>query len=93
MTEFDGVIQQIIEYLLDFIHVRHHIHLVAREHKLNADHFLTAGALEGGGDIADHGVNLKVCFIQHHALCIQVVEGQEAVCQLRQTACLIQHNI
>ena len=89
MTEFDGVIQQIIENLLDFIHVSNHVHLVTCEYKLYTNHLLTAGALKSGGDITDNGVNLKVCSIQHHTLGIQIVKGQKAVCQFRQAACLI----
>ena len=89
MAEFDGVIQQIIKYLLNLIHVRDHIHLIAREHQLDTDRFLPAGAFKRSGYIADNGVDLEIRFIQHDTLGVQIVEGQKTVCQLRQTLRLI----
>ena len=68
MAELYGVVQKVIQNLLDFAHIRIHIHGIAGEDKLNGNFLFTAGALKGGSRIPDDFVDVKVGLVQKHSL-------------------------
>ena len=82
MGKFDGIVHQVVEYLLYFAHIRVYRKLFAGKDKLNGDMLLLAGALKGSRCIADDGVDVKIRFFQNHALGVQVVQGEQAVGEL-----------
>ncbi len=84
MAEFDRIVQQVVENLLDLVYIGEYIHLVAGQYQFDGDGPFAAGALKGGGHIADHAVDIKIGFVQHNSLGIQIVERQQAVGQLCQ---------
>ena len=73
MAEFDGIVEKVVKYLLYFIHIGGNIQLISCKNQFNGDGFLFAGAFKGGCRIADHAVDVKGGFLEHHALCIQIV--------------------
>lgn len=62
MGKFDGIVHQVVEYLLYFAHIRVYRKLFAGKDKLNGDMLLLAGALKGSRCIADDGVDVKIRF-------------------------------
>ena len=92
VAELDGVIQQIIEYLLDLVHIGHHIHFIACQHQFDGDGFGTAGALKRGRHGADRRVNVEISFVQHDSLCIQIIKRQKTVGKFCQPLGFIQKD-
>ncbi len=93
VAELDGIVQEVVENLLDFAHVCVDIQFCACEDKLDGDGLPAAGAFEGGGGAADDAVDLEICPIQEHSCGVQVVQGQEAVGEFGQAFCFVQHNV
>ena len=60
MAEFDGVIQQVIENLLDFFHIRIHVQFISGEHHFDDNGFLAAGALKGNCSGAEDAVDVEI---------------------------------
>lgn len=77
MAELDGVVHQIVEYLLDLYHVRVHIHGISGEDQLDGDQLLAACSLEGHCRVFDHLVDVKAAAVEYHALRRQVVEREQ----------------
>ena len=92
MAELDGVIHEIVEYLLDFDHVRVDVHLVSGEDKLNGNQPLAAGSLKGHCRVFDDLVDVKIAPVENHALGRQVVEREQGVGQFGQAVCLVQDD-
>lgn len=89
MAEFDGVVHQIVEHLLDFYHIRVHVHFVSSEDELDGDQFFAAGSLEGHRRVFDDLIDVEVASVQNHALGSQVVEREQGVGQFCQAVCLV----
>lgn len=83
MAEFNGIVNKIIEYLLDFTHICvDHLDIIGKN-QLKADAFFAAGTLKGSSSIFYDSVDIKIS-PGKIALCIQRVQGQHALCQLVQ---------
>lgn len=82
VAELDRIVQQVVEHLLDFFHIRVHVHLVPGENHLDGDGLLPAGPLKGRGGAADDAVDVEIRPLQEHPLGVQVVQGQQAVGEL-----------
>ena len=81
-AELDGVVNEVVEHLLDLAHVRVNGQGIPQQKQLNSDLFGTAGALEGGCRIFDYIVDIKFWQIQHTSLAVEVVQGQQVLGQL-----------
>ena len=73
MAEFNGIVQKVIEHLLDFSHIRVHEQLVACQNQLNRHGPAFAGPLKGGGGVADDAVDIKNALVQQDSFGIQVI--------------------
>ena len=73
MAEFDGIIQEVIEYLLDSVVIGMDGKAFSGQHQFYADHFVRADDFKGNGGIADHFVDVKIRIFQKHSLCIEVI--------------------
>ena len=63
VAELNGVIHEIIEYLLDLAHICMDIHFIAGKDHLDSNGFVMTGALKGTCSITDHLIDIKICFI------------------------------
>ena len=63
VTELNGIVHEIIEYLLDLTHICMDIHFIAGQDHLNSNGFVMTGALKGTCSITDHLIDIKICFI------------------------------
>ena len=73
MAELDGVVQQIIQYLLDFSDIRIDVKFVSSQYQFNSDSLTLAGSLKGGRRVADDLIDVENVFIQQHTLSIQII--------------------
>ena len=89
-AELDGVIQEVVQDALDLAHIRVDVHFIIGKYQLNGNGFLPAGAFKGGGSAAYDTIEFKVRPVQEHPLCVQVVQGEQAVGKLCQPLCFIQ---
>lgn len=92
MAEFDGVVHQIVEHLLDLHHVCIHIHLVSCQDQIDGYHLLAACSLEGHCRIFDDLINVKYAPVKDQPLCREVVEREQGVGQFGQAVCLVQDD-
>ena len=73
VAEFDGIVEKVVQYLLDLPDISFDIKLVTGEDEFNGNHLLPAGAFKGGSRVTDDGVDVKAADIQEHSLRIQVI--------------------
>ena len=73
VAEFYGIVQQVIEHLLDFSHVRVYVHGISCQDQLDSQHFFAAGAFKGSGGGPYYLVDVKIRLVQQKPLGIQVV--------------------
>ena len=91
--KFDGIVQEVVEHLLDLSHIRVDIQLIAREHQFDGDPLLLAGSLKGSSRVPDYRIQIKIRFFQNHSSGIQVIQGKKAVGQLGQPVGFVQDDM
>lgn len=74
VAELDGIVYKVIQHLLYLAHIRIDKHFLSRQDQFDGNGFISAGALEGGGSITDDFINVEICPVQQHSLCIQVIQ-------------------
>ena len=62
VAELNGVVHEIIEYLLKSCHICMDIHFIAGQDHLNSNGFVMTGALKGTCSITDHLIDIKNLF-------------------------------
>ena len=93
MAEFYSVIDQVIKNLLDLSNICIDVKGFFLKRKLEGNMFIPAQAAEGFYGLADDGVDIKISQFQIRSLVIEVVEGQQTLCELGQTVCLRENDI
>ena len=68
--KFDGVVDQVVENLLDLAHVGPHHHAAGGKGQIKGDGLGTAGGLKGGSRVFDHLIDIKVGLFQIGAVYI-----------------------
>lgn len=91
-AEFDGIVDQIVENLLNAVLVGVDIEHAAGQDQLQRNFLFQAGLLKGSGHLPDGRIDVKICPVQNHSLGVQVVQRQKIIGQLGQTVGLIQNN-
>ena len=88
MAEFDGVVNQVVEYLLDFSHVGSDHQGLRVKNQFNADKLFLADTLESGRSISDDCVYIKICDFQIVFFIIVIVQGQKPASEVVKPFCL-----
>ena len=83
-AEFQSVVDQVIEDLLDFFQIRVDKQDSAHQNQVYMDVAGAADLLEGGRDGADHGIDVEIRSVQQNSAGSEVVEGEKAVGQFGQ---------
>lgn len=81
MAELDGIVDQVVEHLLDLSKIRVDHGDGLRERQVQHQVLGVAGALEGGGRILDNPVDVKIGPGQI-PFAVQRIEGQKSLGQL-----------
>ena len=92
VAEFDGVVHQIVENLLYFVHIGVDIEDFPRKDQLDPDTFALADLFERGGHFSNDIVDIPVGHVKEHALGVEVIECQERVGELGQALGLIEND-
>ena len=92
-AEFQGVVDEVVEDLLDLVQIRVDVEDPAGQDQPDADIAGAAGLFKGGGDIADDGIDVKVGALQEDRPGIEVVQGQKPLGQLREAVGLAQDDL
>ena len=77
-AEFDGVVNKVVQHLLDFSIVSGDLQGLSGQEQLDRNMFGGAGSLKGGGGILDNSVDVEICNIQQIALGVYIVQRQHA---------------
>lgn len=67
VREFGRIVDQIIEYLLNFTHIRIDEQFLTGEDKVESQPLFLACSFKGEDRCLDHAVDVKVCQIENHA--------------------------
>ena len=73
MAEFDGIVQKVVQYLLNFANVGIYQQFITCENQFDGDGFILAGSFKRSSRIADDFVDVKKAFIQHDSPSIQII--------------------
>ena len=93
MAEFDGVVNQVVEYLLYFSHIGSDHKRRRVKNQFNADKLFLADALESSRRIPDNGVDIKVRNLQISLFVVVIVQGQKPACEVVKPFCLREYDI
>ena len=63
MAEFDGIVQQIVKYLLNLADICIYKHLISGKDQFNSNGLFPAGAFKGSDCITDNLIDIKDTFI------------------------------
>ena len=91
-AEFNGIVNEVIEYLLNLSHIGPHKQGLAGQQKFDGNPFLPAGALKGFGSAFYDTVDVKIRIIQLPSLFIQIVQSQETLGQLVEAVGFMHHD-
>ena len=77
LTEFDGIVQKIVENLLDFMRICIDHGFLWKKEKLDGNMLFGADPFEGICGLFDHFLNIKGFFVQKKLLGVKFVEGEQ----------------
>lgn len=92
ITEFNGIIQQIVNDLLDFFFVGVYLLRFAAQRENKLDILFLKLDFLGGCDGMNHSVDIENGGLQKEAVVVQAVQCQDILGQMGQTLCLIQND-
>ena len=84
LAEFDGVVDEVVEHLLDLAHVRIDVGFPVREQQFDGNAPGGTGSFKGGGGIFDDRIDVETAFAQTVLLRVHGIQGQKAAGQLGQ---------
>ena len=93
VAELDGIVDQVVEDLLDLFPVRVHVQVAGGQNELNGNLPLCADALKGGGRVLDDLVYVENLLVQENVLCVKLVQRQQILGQVRQPLCLKEDDV
>lgn len=93
VAEFDRIVNEVIEHLLDLAHVGGDVQLLIGQDQLEGDLLFEAGSLEGLDGHLDSVVDVEVGDVQHGTVRVEFVQFQHALGQLVQTVCFHEDDI
>ena len=91
--KFDGVVDQIVQHLLDLSHICRDVQCRRWDDQADGDLPGGADAFEGRRCVFDHGVDVEGGDLQHVPFAVYVVQCQQALGQFVQPVCLEQDDV
>ena len=73
LTEFDRIVQKIVENLMDLSRVGEDEHILRKQEQFDRNMFHSADALERCRRIFDHLLNIKACLVEKQFFCIKFI--------------------
>lgn len=92
-AEFNGIVQQIMEHLLDLFHICPGVQLFSGKNQFKENMTSGAVSLISGGSFFYGLVDIKGLNVQETFLDIQFIQGEEAFCELFQTVSLLGNDL
>ena len=93
VAELDGVVDEVVEHLLDLLPVRVHVEMAGSQEKLDGDPPLCTDPLKGGGRVLDDFVDVEDLLVQHQVPAVELVQGQQILGQIGQTLGLKEDDV
>ena len=93
VAELDGIVQKVVEHLVDLALVRVDCQMFGGKEKFDGYFFLGTGAFKRGGCIFYDLVDVKFLPVQQDIFAVELIESQKILGQVCQSFCLKQDDL
>ena len=92
-AELDGIVQKIVQHLLNLVHIRLHKKLFSCKEKLQADAPFGTETFEGGGGDSNNMIDIKALYVHKALFVVQLSKYHQVLGELFQTLRLVGDDV